>query len=107
MLAEFSIAPLGSETHLSAAVAEMLRIVDGSGLAYELHAMGTIMEGEWGEVMGVIEQCYRCMAERYPRVLVTIKIDEAKGKTGRLRGKVESVERLVGKRLARYEAEPR
>jgi uncharacterized protein (TIGR00106 family) len=103
MLAEFSIAPLsGGSEHLSECVAQMLRIVDESGLPYELHAMGTIVEGEWGEVMGVIEKCYRLMIERYPRVSVTIKIDDARGRTGRLRGKVESVERIIGKRLARY-----
>jgi uncharacterized protein (TIGR00106 family) len=105
MLAEFSIAPLGAGEHLSEAVAEMLKIVDASGLPYELHAMGTILEGEWGEVMGVIERCYRTMMERYPRVTVTIKIDDARGRTGRLRGKVESVERLVGKSLRRYSGE--
>ena len=104
MLAEFSIAPLGAEEHLSGAVADMLRIVDASGLPYELHAMGTILEGEWSDVMSVIEKCYRLMIERYPRVSVTIRIDDARGRTGRLRGKVESVERRVGRRLARYAA---
>ncbi len=104
MLAEFSIAPLlGAEEHLSGPVAEMLKIVDASGLPYELHAMGTIVEGEWSEVMQVIERCYRYMIERYPRVSVTIKIDDARGRSGRLRGKVESVERLVGKPLKRLE----
>ncbi|MGB9691808.1 MAG: MTH1187 family thiamine-binding protein [Candidatus Sumerlaeaceae bacterium] len=102
MLAEFSIAPLlGHEEHLSGPVAEMLKIVDESGLPYELHAMGTIIEGEWNEVMPVIEKCYRYMSERFPRVSVIIKIDDARGRTGRLRGKVESVERLVGKALRR------
>ncbi len=101
MLAEFSIAPIGAGEHLSEPVAEMLKIVDASGLPYELHAMGTIIEGEWTEVMRVIEQCYRLMIERYPRVSVTIKIDDARGRTGRLRGKVESVERLLGKSLRR------
>lgn len=105
MLAEFSIAPLlGGSEHLSEAVAEMLKIVDASGLPYELHAMGTIVEGEWNDVMSVIEKCYRFMIDRYPRVSVTIKIDDARGRTGRLRGKVESVERLVGKPLRRYAA---
>lgn len=98
MLAEFSIAPLrNAPEHLSEIVAEMIKIVEASGLPYELHAMGTILEGEWDEVMGVIRQCHMLMREKFPRVSTTIKIDDAVGRTGRLRGKVESVQRILGK----------
>jgi len=98
MLAEFSIAPLrDAPEHLSELVAEMIKIVAASRLPYELHAMGTIVEGEWDEVMEVIRRCHMMMRERFPRVSTTIKIDDAVGRSGRLRGKVESVERLLGK----------
>jgi uncharacterized protein (TIGR00106 family) len=101
MLAEFSVAPMGAGTHLSEVVAEMLRIVDASGLPYELHAMGTIVEGEWDEVMALIGRCHAKALEHGERVGTAIKIDDARGRTGRLTGKVESVERLVGRKLAR------
>jgi uncharacterized protein YqgV (UPF0045/DUF77 family) len=38
MLAEFSIMPLGKSEHLGSHVAEVLKIVDESGLDYRLHA---------------------------------------------------------------------
>ena len=101
MLAEFSIAPLGAETHLSEAVAEILRIIDASGLPYEFHSMGTVVEGDWDDVMGLIGRCHKTMAAKYPRVSTAIKIDDSVGRAGRLRAKVESVERIIGKRLGR------
>ena len=101
MLAEFSVAPMDGGTHLSEVVAEMLRIVDASGLPYELHSMGTIVEGEWNEVMTLIGQCHEAALQHGTRVSTAIKIDHARGRTGRLKGKVDAVERLVGKRLSR------
>ena len=99
MIAEFTIVPLGGEEHLSPAVAEILRIVDESGLPYELHAMGTIVEGDWEVVLALIRRCHHRMLESHPRVSTSIRIDDAPGREGRLRGKVEAVERIIGKRL--------
>jgi uncharacterized protein (TIGR00106 family) len=101
MLAEFSIAPLSSAEHLSAAVAESLKLIDESGLPYEFHSMGTIVEGEWDDVMALIGRCHAKMLESHPRVSTQIKIDDATGRTGRLHGKVEAVEKMLGKKLGR------
>ena len=46
VLLEFSMSPLGKGDSVSDYVARSLQIIDESGLAYELHAMGTIIEGE-------------------------------------------------------------
>ena len=102
MLAEFSVAPMGeAATSLSAAVAEILQEIDASGLPYEFHSMGTVVEGSWQEVMALIERCH-VIALRYgPRVSTAIKIDDYAGRVSRLSGKVESVERIVGKKLGR------
>jgi uncharacterized protein (TIGR00106 family) len=101
MLAEFSVAPMGGGTHLSEVVAEMLRIVDASGLPYEFHSMGTIVEGEWDEVMALIGRCHAAALRHGTRVSTAIKVDDAKGRTGRLKGKVDAVEKLVGRKLGR------
>ena len=101
MLVEFTIAPHGGPEHLSEAVAEMLRIVDESGLPYDFHSMGTIVEGSWDEVMPLIARCHAKMLEVAPRVGTTIRIDDFAGRTGRLRGKVESVEQKLGHKLGR------
>jgi len=92
IVCEFSIVPLGAGESLSRYVAECVRIVEESGLPYQLTPMGTILEGEWDEVMEVIAHCHRAMRARFRRVLTTIRIDDREAPPGRLVAKVRSVE---------------
>ncbi len=99
MVVNFSIVPIGKDSSLSAKVAEVLKIVSESGIDYKLHSMGTILEGEWDEIMGLISKCHQEILKDSDRVLTTITIDDRKGRTGRISGKVKSVERKLGKKL--------
>ncbi|HDY68281.1 MAG: MTH1187 family thiamine-binding protein [Candidatus Scalindua sediminis] len=99
MIANFSIVPIGKENSLSTQVAEVLKIVDESGINYKLHSMGTILEGDWDKILRLIRKCHKRMLENSDRVLTTITIDDRKGKSGRIVGKVKSVERKLGKEL--------
>jgi len=101
MLASFAVIPMGLEGGVKNLIAEALKIVDASGLPYKLGAMTTTIEGEPAEVMDVIMRCHRKMLELAPRVLTNITIDDRKGATGRLAGKVKDVEEIIGKRLER------
>jgi uncharacterized protein (TIGR00106 family) len=101
MLASFAVVPMGTEGGVKMLVAEALAIVDASGLPYKLGAMNTTIEGEAVEVMDVIMRCHRRVLELAPRVLTSITIDERKGATQRLDGKVKDVEEVLGKRLER------
>ncbi len=82
-------------------MAEALKIVDASDLDYALGAMQTTVEGDAETVMETILACHRRMLELAPRVLTHIAIDERKGATGRLEGKVRDVEEVLGKPLRR------
>jgi uncharacterized protein (TIGR00106 family) len=97
MIVQFSIVPLGVGISVSNYVAKVIKIVDESGLPYKLHAMGTIVEGDWEEVMNLIKKCRDTLMDDTERVLIEIKIDDRKGATGRIEGKVRSVEEKVGK----------
>ncbi|MBS1126243.1 MAG: putative cytosolic protein [Nitrospirae bacterium] len=99
MLIEFSIVPIGTSSSLSARVAEVLDIVDSSGLPYKLTPMGTIVEGEWNELMRLVRECHRKMMKNEERVLTSILIDDRKGKTGRMDRKIRSVEKRLGRSL--------
>jgi uncharacterized protein (TIGR00106 family) len=99
MVVNFSIVPIGKESSLSAQVAEILTIVSESGIDYKLHAMGTILEGDWDKIMSLIKKCHKRILKDSDRVLTTITIDDRKGRTGRISGKVKSVERKLGKKL--------
>ena len=99
VLLEFSMTPLGKGESVSSYVARSLEIVEASGLDYRLHAMGTILEGEWDDVIAVVGDCLDAMSERAERITCTMKLDYRKGAVGRLSGKVASVERRLGREL--------
>jgi uncharacterized protein (TIGR00106 family) len=101
MLADFAVVPMGVTGGVKELVAEALKLVDESGLSYKLGAMHTTIEGDSDRVMDVILRCHRRMLELAPRVLTSITIDDRRGATGRLEGKVRDVEQVLGKSLSR------
>ena len=56
ILLEFSMMPLDKGESVSKYVARSLEIIDKSGLDYRVNSMGTVVEGEWDEVMNVVRQ---------------------------------------------------
>lgn len=96
VLLEFSIAPMGQGESVSQYVARAVEIVERSGVDYRMHAMGTVLEGEWDEVFGVVRQCFEALRKDCERISVSIKVDYRKGYTGRLESKIRSVERRLG-----------
>jgi len=101
MIFEFSIIPLGLGTHISSEVAEALKIVDASGLPYQLTPLGTCIEGGWNEVMAVIENCHARLRQSCPHVITTIKIEDEEGGKDKLVRNVASVEEKIGHPLRR------
>ena len=99
VLLEFSVSPMGAGESVSAAVAKCLEIVERSGLDYQLHAMGTLVEGELDPIMSLLKECMQTVAAEHPRVTCTAKFDLRRGHSGRLQSKVSSVERQLGRHL--------
>ncbi len=99
MLAEFTIVPLDKGESLSEYVSKVLDLVDESGLEYRLTPMGTVVEGDWDDVMDLIRRCHMHMREHSNRVSTSIKIDDREGAVDRLDGKIRSVESKLGKTL--------
>jgi uncharacterized protein (TIGR00106 family) len=99
MIVEFSIVPLGRGEELAGPVARILDLVDRSGLPYQLTAMGTLVEGEWDEVLGLVRRCHEAMRGASSRVSTHITIDDRPGASGRIAGKVRDVEKILGRAL--------
>jgi uncharacterized protein (TIGR00106 family) len=95
MLATFTIIPLGEGESISAMVAKVVGKVHASGLDYKLNSMGTVVEGDWDEVMELIKSCHQLMRRKSSRVYTSITIDDRKGAKQRLAGKVESVKKKI------------
>jgi uncharacterized protein (TIGR00106 family) len=98
------MSPLGKGESVGEYVARSLEIVANSGLDYRLHAMGTVLEGEWDEVFDVVKRCYEAMSVDCNRISCSIKVDARRGASGRLSSKVKSVEAKLGKRLKSSES---
>jgi uncharacterized protein (TIGR00106 family) len=94
-----SITPLGKGESVSPYVAECIDIIDGSGFDYELHAMGTIVEGELADVLDLMRRCIEHVTQHSDRVTCSAKLDFRRGHSGRLSSKVTSVEQKLGREV--------
>lgn len=101
MMVEFSIVPLGRSASVSDVIAQVLKIVMDSGVRYKANPMGTVIEGEWDELMGLVKKCHDEAMRDAERVVTSIKIDDYKGKGYRLEKKLESVEQKLGQKFNR------
>ncbi|MCX7794077.1 MAG: MTH1187 family thiamine-binding protein [Thermodesulfovibrionales bacterium] len=99
MLVEFSIVPVGAGSSIGDYLAEVLDIVDRSGMPYKVNPMGTVVEGEWSEVFGLIKKCHEAVMSKADRAIITITIDDRKGKPNRIEEKVASIERRLSRSL--------
>lgn len=100
VLLEFAMYPVGKGESLSPYVARSLDIIDKSDVAYQLTPMGTILEGEWNEVMAVVTKCFEAMRADCSRVEVALKVDYREGQESRLSSKITSVEEKLGRKLS-------
>ena len=101
MLVEFSVVPIGAGVSVSPQVARVLKIVVESGVPYKANPMGTVLEGEWDQVMPVIKKCHAEVMKDAERALTSIKIDDRKNKEQRMEKKLDSVEQKLGIKLKR------
>jgi len=99
VLLEFSMAPSTKGESMSTWVARILDIIDKSGLPYQLTPMGTIIEGEWDEVMAVVTACFEAMQTDCERIGTHIKIDYRAGPGSRMKSKIDAVEKKLGRKL--------
>ncbi len=96
MMVQFSILPISDNRHISEPIAKALKIVHESGLEYKLTPMGTLVKGEWKEVMAVIKKCHEAVRKDYDRVMTHIKIDDVKINEHSFEHKIEAVEEKAG-----------
>jgi uncharacterized protein (TIGR00106 family) len=99
VMLEFAIAPRGIGESLSEHVSRIVDIIDKSGVPYQLTPMGTILEGEWAEVMGVVTACFEALKADFPRVGVQLKVDYRAGTERRMGAKTAKMEMLLGRKL--------
>lgn len=95
VIVELSLFPMDKGQSVAAHVARAVGVIRQSGLPHQLTPMGTCIEGEWDEVMAVVDACFKAVAEDSERVYLMVKADWRKGRSGGLTGKTASVERVL------------
>jgi len=91
MLFELSITPLG-DVHLSDEIAQILEVIDRSGLPYQLTPGSTYIEGSWDEVLPVIRACHESARRSSRHVITSVRIEDDGGEPNKIRRNVESVQ---------------
>jgi uncharacterized protein (TIGR00106 family) len=95
MMVQFSIMPVSNNSKLSEAIAKAVKIIHESGLEYRLTPMGTLIKGDWNDVMKLVQKCHEAVRADYDRVMTQIKIDDSKTDYA-FDDKMKSVEEKAG-----------
>lgn len=101
MLAAISVFPTDKGPSVSSYVMKAVDVIARSGLDYRVTAMGTLVEGEPHAVFALLEACHAAVAAESDRVYMTVSIDDRRGATGRLDGKIDSLEQKLGRPVRR------
>ena len=97
-IGEVSIIPLGTSTpSISEHLARALRTLrDEKDIKYEITSMGTIIEGDLGEILRAVRKMHEtAFGEGIMRVVTTIRIDDRRDKALSMSGKVESLQKQL------------
>lgn len=104
VLLEFSMFPTSGDCRdgasVSAYVSRIVDMIDQSGADYQLTPMGTIVEtASVAEALAIVQKAYEVLGDDCERVYSALKLDIRKGKSGRLKGKLDSVEKRLGREV--------
>ena len=91
VIIDFAIFPMDKGESLSPYVARAIKIINESNLPHTLHPMGSCIEGEWEEVMGVVDKCFQALKKDCHRININFKADYRKAAPGRMDRKIRSV----------------
>lgn len=75
-VADFCLIPIGTgEPSVAEYIAECHRVLEKSGLKFQMHGYGTNLEGPWSQVMQAIRDCHAAVhVKGAPRVATDIRI---------------------------------
>jgi len=92
VLMEFAIFPTDKGESVSEYVSKVIKMIDDSGIAYQLTPMGTIIETTTlKEALEVIEKSYSVLEPYSNRVYATLKFDIRKNRANAMTSKIESI----------------
>lgn len=92
VIADLCVVPIGVGVSVSSYIAACQKVLEKSGLAYQLHAYGTNLEGDWDAVVGAIKRCHEVVHEMgAPRIHTNLKLGTRTDRDQTMDEKVRSV----------------
>jgi uncharacterized protein (TIGR00106 family) len=103
VLLEFSMFPTSPDgrdgASVSSEVSKIIDAIDKSGVAYQLTPMGTVIETDsMREALDIIELAYE-QVSHCERVYSSLKFDIRHNTKNRLKTKIKSVEKKIGREI--------
>lgn len=88
----FTLVPIGSGVSVSPYVAAIERVLEVSGLTFEVNCNSTNVEGEWDQVFAVLRRCHEVVhGAGAPRIHTCIQVGTRIDRDQRMAEKLESV----------------
>lgn len=92
VIVDLCVIPIGVGVSLSEYIVRCQEVLRDRGLSIEMHAYGTIVEGEWDAVFAAVRACHEAVHDMgAPRITTTIKVGTRVDRDQTARDKVDSV----------------
>lgn len=93
VMVDFCLIPIGVGVSLSEYIVACQKLLDERGFKTELHAFGTLVEGEWDAVLDAVRDCHTLVHDMgCPRVTTTLKLSTRVDRSQTGDDKVRSVQ---------------
>ena len=94
---DLCVVPMGVGVSVSDYVVACQQIFEQAGLAHEMHAYGTNVEGEWDKVMAAVKRCHETVHEMgAPRVSSSMRLGTRVDREQSMQDKLQSVYDKMG-----------
>jgi uncharacterized protein (TIGR00106 family) len=100
VLLEFSMFPTDKGESVSKYVSRIIELFENMNITYKLTPMGTIVETETlEEALECVNRAYKTLESDCNRVYSSLKLDIRKNQSKRMVKKVESIEKIINKKI--------
>lgn len=98
VLMEFAMFPTDRGDSVSKEVSQVIKMIKENANAYQLTAMGTIIETEtFDEALEILSKCHNVLNNLgASRIYSSVKFDIRSGKSNRLEQKINSIIKKIG-----------
>lgn len=97
VLVNFAMFPTDKGTSVSPYVSRIIKMLEESGITYQLTSMGTVFETEtMPEALQILDKAYLQLQPDCSRVYSTVTFDIQDQKLNRMKSKIQSIENKIG-----------